>query len=130
MKQIYKGSPDKIMDELETYFKGLSQKDMNKIYQVSLDNTRTLSQNNLVHTIIRDIALFTGEDFNRMKRIIKTELGYFNDTHVDTDDSSYITRIYSKTSEMSSKELGEFILKLETWAMHTLDFNCKNYKIL
>jgi hypothetical protein len=42
MKKIFKGTPTKVMNDIEDYFSKLTDKDLQKQYQVSVDNTRSL----------------------------------------------------------------------------------------
>jgi uncharacterized secreted protein with C-terminal beta-propeller domain len=122
-KQTFKGNAAKVISEAEDYFSTLSEDELNKTYQLSIDSTRSLSQNSLVHCMLNELCLFTGEDsIHRMKKIVKKELSYYKDTEVETDDGTYITRIYDKTSEMSVRALNEFILKLEAWSLHNLNY--------
>lgn len=122
-KQIFNGNAVKTMQEIEDFFSTLSEDELRKTYRITIDQTRSLEANALLHVMLKEICDETGEtDVNKMKRNIKEILGYYTDTKVDTEDSSYITRLYTKSSEMSSKELSEFILKIESWAATELNY--------
>jgi len=122
-KQVFKGNATKTMQDVEDFYSTLSDGDLQKTFQVTIDQTRSLESNALFHLMVKELCAETGEEnVNKMKRDIKEALYYYTDTKVETEDSCYITRLYTKTSEMSSKELSEFILKIEVWAAQNLGY--------
>ena len=77
MKKIFKGKKEVVLKEIVEHFKNVPIKDENKIYQIIIDNTRTLSQNNLLHAMIRELGKEMGmEDIELLKKQLKFQFGY------------------------------------------------------
>ena len=77
MKKIFRGKKEVVLKEIVEYFKNVPIKDENKIYQIIIDNTRTLSQNNLLHAMIRELGKEMGmEDIELLKKQLKFQFGY------------------------------------------------------
>jgi hypothetical protein len=123
MKKTFTGKRLDVLKKVEDYLVSLDDSEIvkDKTYSVTVSDVRSLQQNDLFHSIIRDIAEETGElDINLLKKQIKQALGYYVDSSYETEDGTFIMRVFTKTSSMSSKELSEFILKVQVWAFETL----------
>lgn len=119
----FKGKPLKLLEEFESLVNNMTDDELNKDSSLEFTNNRTIAQNSLLSSMIRELMDFTGEEnFERMKKIVKRELGFFQIHKVEGVDSDYETIIYDKTSEMGTKQLADFILKLEAWALNTLNY--------
>lgn len=123
MKKTFTGKRLDVLKKVEDYLGSLEDSEIvkDKTYSVTVSDVRSLQQNDLFHSIIREISEETGQlDINQLKKDVKFALGAYTDYKHETEDGSFITRVYMKTSELSSKELSEFILKVQVWAFETL----------
>ena len=126
MKKLFDGITLKeSKDKFDKFYETLSDADKNNegSVEINANKSRTKSQNNLIHAMITEIANFTGEtNVSRMKNIIKQQLGYYKVSEVEMDDCIVTTKVYEKTSEFNTKELAEFVTKLEGWAATELNY--------
>lgn len=120
-KKTFKGSIDTIIKEFNDFVNN-NKLDKNS-YTLTLSDNRTLQQNNKFHAMVRELADHLGElDIELLKKQIKKELGYYKEEKVETEDTTYSLIVYEKTSEMSVRELAEFIKKFEIWALNNLEY--------
>lgn len=96
---------------------------------VTIENfkrTRSISQNNLLHLYIGEIAKDTGEEPSRIKEMLKMMFGFKEpmmdrDGHEICDESSGdIILLYKSTADYSKEEMGEFIDKIVHWSAEFL----------
>lgn len=121
-KKTFKGSIDTILKEFNEFVNN-NKLDKNS-YTLTLSDNRTLQQNNKFHAMVRELADHLGElNIELLKKQIKRELGYYKEEKVETEDTTYSLIVYEKTSEMSVRELAEFIKKFEIWALDNLQYS-------
>ena len=124
-KKTFKGKISDIVKEFNQFVKD-NKLDKNN-YTLTLSDNRTIQQNSKFHAMVRELADHLGElDIELLKKQIKKELGYYKEEKVETEDTTYSLIVYEKTSEMSVKELAEFINKFEIWALNNLEYKFKN----
>ena len=129
MKKVIKGNRIKVLDEIEKYFADLPEKDYNKTFQITIDNNRSLEQNNYFHACIRMLAEEAGyEDIELLKKQMKFMCGMYDDHVVETKSGTIINRLYKSTADMSVKELTQFIQKIEIFAIENFNFNFEHLK--
>ena len=115
MDHIIKGTKETIVKKLETLLKA-SYMDCDGVLSVTVSNHRSISQNNLLHERIRQIADDTGEvDLDYLKKSLKLRLGYYT---IDEDGN----KVPDSTGNMNSKRLGEFITRIEIFMQQELGF--------
>lgn len=120
MKTRIKGLKSDLKLKFSEIWKTLPE---DKIIQIEINDIRSLTQNNFLHRMIRAFADYTGEnDFEQIKKDIKLALGYYKDERIQVGNTTHTITTYDETSSMNSKELSEFILKFETWALQNYDF--------
>ena len=125
MKNEHRGNRDRILQALEEakkYFTNLPKEEWNKLYKLIYSDIRSVPFNNYIHAVFTLIGTEMGEsNIEVTKNIIKEAIGAYQDHKVHDSGVTYITRKYDKTSEMSTKELVEFMLKVETFAFHEMN---------
>ena len=125
IKNEYRGNRHKILKDIEIireYFIKLPENEWNKQYKIVFSDIRSIPFNNYIHAVFNLIKDEMGEgSLEDAKNIIKEAVGAYDDHKVQDLGVTFITRKYHKTSEMSSKELAEFMLKVETWAFHDMN---------
>ena len=115
MDHIIKGTKETIVKKLETLLK-TSYMDCDSVLSVTVSNHRSISQNNLLHERIRQIADDTGEvDLDYLKKSLKLRLGYYT---ID----EFGNKVPDSTGNMTSKKLGEFITRIEIFMQQELGF--------
>ena len=115
MDHIIKGTKETIVKKLETLLK-TSYMDYDGILSVTISNHRSISQNNLLHERIRQIADDTGEvDLDYLKKSLKLRLGYYT-----IDETG--NKVPDSIGNMTSKKLGEFITRIEIFMQQELGF--------
>ena len=115
MDHIIKGTKETIVKKLETLLK-TSYMDCDSVLSVTVSNHRSISQNNLLHERIRQIADDTGEvDLDYLKKSLKLRLGYYT-----IDETG--NKVPDSTGNMTSKKLGEFITRIEIFMQQELGF--------
>lgn len=106
-KQII-GNKTKIEEELSLILDELDS-DPTVKYQVSIKDTRTISQNDLLHGALRILAEEMGENnIEDLKLQLKTDMGLYSDKVIVENNKEIVIRTYKSTAHMSKRELSSF----------------------
>lgn len=112
MKKTIKGSRSKVLKDVIDYLSNLeldAEKEKNEVFIITVDENRSLLQNNLIHSALRLLAEEMGEDnIERLKMDLKEQMGLFTDYTVDTKNGRTINREFKSSADFSKKELSAF----------------------
>lgn len=131
------GQPSLDFNKTE-YRKALNELSEGSYVLLSISDQRTLDQNKLLHSLLNEVAAYTGDSLEDIKVYMKHMfLGY-----VEHEVTGYecieegedcekfpvkkkIKELRSTTS-LTKKEFGDFITQIQAWAWENLSLNLSN----
>lgn len=129
MKKTFKGNPTQVMDELEDHFSKMNDTELQKTYQVTVDDNRSLALNKYYQVFMRIAAEQSGEeDFEYFKMTIKDALGEYSDDITVRNGRKITDRYYNSTADMSNAQLVTYIQKVEAFLFNTFGYDFAKLK--